>query len=375
MTHSLLKYDVVVIGLGAVGSATLFQLSKSGKSILGIDRHSPPHTFGSSHGESRITRLAVGEGEDYVALAMRSHQIWREIEVESGADIMTTTGGILMDSGDIPWAKHGSEGFWDRTVSFAKRHDVNHDLLNPEELRSRYPAFQLTSSAKVYLEHEAGFLRPELAIQTQLDLARNNGAEILFNSPVEGLCSQANSILIITKEADILADKVLLSAGGWIKDFLPQAEKTKYKICRQVLHWLEIEPGITDWSGYPVWMWGFGPQAENFIYGFPSLDGKTVKMASESFIEDDHPDKLNREVSAEEQDLFWKEKVEGKILGLKRKFIKSVVCFYTVTEDARFVVKPLNGMENVILVSACSGHGFKHSAALGEQLAKALCRD
>jgi sarcosine oxidase len=122
-------------------------------------------------------------------------------------------------------------------------------------------------------------------------------------------------------------------------------------------------------------MWGFGPQAENFIYGFPSLDGKTVKMASESFIEDDHPDKLNREVSAEEQDLFWKEKVEGKILGLKPKFVKSVVCFYTVTEDARFVVEPLNGMKNVILVSACSGHGFKHSAALGEQLAKALCRD
>jgi sarcosine oxidase len=372
MTTFRSTYDVVVIGLGAVGSAALFHLSKGSKSILGIDRYEPPHTFGSSHGESRITRLAVGEGEDYVALAKRSHQLWREIEAEAGVEIMSTTSGILLDSGAQPWAKHGSEGFWDKTVSFAKRQNVGHQILDHLELKTLFPAFQLGSSGKAYLEHEAGFLRPENAIRAQLELAQKNGAQLLFNSPVEELSRLGDSILIRTGEREIVAGKVLLSAGGWIRDFLAEAEKPKFKICRQVLHWLEIEPGFTDWTSYPVWMWGFGPAPEDFIYGFPSLDGKTVKMASESFVDSSHPDYLSREVSADEQDLFWKEKVSGKILGLKPTVSKSVVCFYTVTEDARFVSRPMVEMENVLLVSACSGHGFKHSAALGEQLAKAL---
>ncbi len=372
MSEQRLKYDVVIIGLGAVGSATLFQLSKTGKRILGIDRFEPPHTLGSSHGESRITRLAVGEGEDYVALAKRSHQIWNEIEGATGAKIMTRTSGILMDSGAQPWAKHGSEGFWDRTVSFAKSQDIAHEILDSDKLKSRFPAFQLESSGKAYLEFEAGYLRPELAIQTQLDLAGKYGAERLFNEPVEAIDIWEDSILIHTKTQEILAEKVLLSAGGWIKDFLPQTEKPRFKICRQVLHWLEIESGNVDWTKYPVWMWGFGPNPEDFIYGFPSLDGKTVKMASESFIDSEHPDRLDRTVSMAEQALFWEEKVAGKIKGLKREFVKSVVCFYTVTEDARFVIGSLPGKENVKFVSACSGHGFKHSAALGERLAKLL---
>lgn len=372
MTNPDLKYDVVVIGLGAVGSAALYQLSKSEKKILGIDRFEPPHTFGSSHGETRITRLAVGEGEDYVELAKRSHEIWREIEVEARVEIMTTTSGILIDSGTQPWGKHGSEGFWDKTVSFAKSGQISHKILAQEDLKSRFPAFQLGPSGKVYWEKEAGFLRPEVAIKTQLELARKNGAEIQLNAPVIEIRKEGSSILILTKNGKLVADRVLLSAGGWVKDFLSDEEASGFKICRQVLHWLEIEPGYTDWTTYPVWMWGFGPNPENFIYGFPSLDGKTIKMATESFVDVRHPDFLNRVVSKEEQDQFWKEKVEGKILGLKPKIIKSVVCFYTVTADARFVIKPLPGMENVLMVSACSGHGFKHSAALGERLAREL---
>lgn len=366
------KYDIVVIGLGAVGSAAIFQLSKSGKTVLGIDRFEPPHTMGSSHGESRITRLAVGEGEDYVALAQRSHQIWREIEAETGDQIMTTTSGILIDSGSEPWGKHGSEGFWEKTVSIAKRQEIKHEIHDSESLRSRFPAFNLEPSGQAYLEFEAGFLRPELAIQTQLELAKKNGAELCFSSTAGKILKSGNRILIRTEREEILAKKVLISAGGWIKDFLPEAKKPRFKICRQVLHWLEIESGEIDWTNYPVWMWGFGPKPEDFIYGFPSLDGKTVKMASESFIDDVHPDFLNRSVSVEEQDLFWNEKVEGKISGLKRKFVQSVVCFYTVTEDARFVTETLDGLDNVWIVSACSGHGFKHSAALGERLAKEL---
>ncbi len=235
-----------------------------------------------------------------------------------------------------------------------------------------FPAFLLEASGKVYLEKEAGFLRPELCIKVQLELAKKNGADILANCPVRELRQEGDTVVIRTDEGQVLADRVLVSAGGWIKDFLPEAEKSDFKICRQVLHWLEIDPAYTDWRNYPVWMWGFGPEPEDFIYGFPSLDGKSVKMATESFVDAGHPDFLNRVVSVEEQELFWKEKVAGRILGLRPRFIRSEVCFYTVTEDARFVVKALPEMQNVLMVSACSGHGFKHSAALGELLAEKL---
>jgi sarcosine oxidase len=119
-------------------------------------------------------------------------------------------------------------------------------------------------------------------------------------------------------------------------------------------------------------MWGFGPNPEDFIYGFPSLDGKTIKMASESFVDVNHPDELNRTVETEEMEIFWQTKVKGKLCGLKKQVVKTSVCFYTMTEDARFLLEELEGNPNFLWVSACSGHGFKHSAALGEVLARKI---
>ena len=138
-----------------------------------------------------------------------------------------------------------------------------------------------------------------------------------------------------------------------------------------MLHWLEVDSDF-HWESYPVWMWGFGPNPEDFIYGFPSLDGKTVKMATESFIEVAHPNLLDRTVTPEEQEEFWNSKIQGKIAGLRKRFVQSSVCFYTVTSDARFVLENWEGHAHALLVSACSGHGFKHSAALGEKLAAQL---
>ncbi|MBB6326302.1 sarcosine oxidase [Algoriphagus iocasae] len=362
------KFDVIVIGLGAIGSAALYQLSKRGLSILGIDRFDPPHSLGSSHGETRITRLAVGESPEYVPIVMRSHELWKTIEIESNTQIFTSCGGILMDSGKSPWSKHGSDGFFKRTVDFAKAFGIAHQLLNAKELRERYPNFRLEANASGYFEPTAGYLKPEVAIRAQLDLAKRNGAKILTNSPVTTVSrSSENEIEVNVGGVKFYTEKVINCSGGWIKDFLPRAEEEKLKICRQILHWIEIED--KDWENSPVFMWGIGADPEDFIYGFPSLDGKSIKMATESFFEVSHPDLIEREVSIEEQQKFWKEKVENRVSGLKNNFLKSTVCFYTVTEDARFMVKQNPEIANEWWVSACSGHGFKHSAALGEYLA------
>lgn len=368
-------FDVSVIGLGAVGSSTLYYLSQSGYRVLGLDRFHPPHTKGSSHGESRITRLAVGEGEDYVALAKRSHELWKQLEAKSGVRIFSQTGGILIDSGDKPWAKHGSEGFWDRTVRFAQNNHIPHSLPSLDEVNSLFPAFQIPKTGRVYWEKEAGYLRPELAIATHLRLAQENGASVELDSPVLAIKKETGLFCFQTSKGTYRARRILISSGGWIKDFLPEKSKNRFKICRQVLHWIEIDSEFPSWEDSPVWMWGFGPKAEDFIYGFPSLDGQSVKMATESFVDIDHPDLLRREVSQEEQKEFWDQKVEGRISGLRPHFIRSEVCFYTVTEDARFVIEPWNEDPAALLVSACSGHGFKHSAALGESLAHRLLVD
>ncbi|EOZ96006.1 Sarcosine oxidase [Indibacter alkaliphilus LW1] len=365
-------YDIAVIGLGALGSSALWQLSKSGKSILGLDQFSPPHDMGSSHGESRITRLAVGEGMDFVPVVKRSHEIWRELESLTGKKIMHTTGGLLFDSGLESWSKHGSEGFFDRTLRFAQQGNTPHEILNSEEVKRRFGAFDLESTGRAYFEPSAGYILPELAIKSQLQLAEKNSAVIKTHTKVQGIQPSVEGVAIHTNHGIFEVGKVLLSAGSWIKDFLPPFHKSQFKICRQVLHWMPVKQGNFELDKTPVYMWGFGSGSEDFIYGFPSLDGKTVKMASESFHESNHPDTVNRQVSLEEQELFLEGKVADRFIGVDKKIVKSKVCIYTVTSDSNFVVDELPDFPEVLVASACSGHGFKHSAGLGEAIAQKL---
>ena len=366
------QVDIAVVGLGAVGSAALYFLSKSGFSVLGLDRFDPPHAMGSSHGETRITRLAVGEGEEYVNFAQRSQDIWRQMEQDSGTQLFKPCGGILLDSGVQPWSKHGGEGFFERTKSIAKKRSISHELLDSTELEKRYGVFDLPKTGAVYFEPSSGYLFPEKIIETQLDLALKQGAQLRVHAPLIELEQTEQGVCLQLKEEKIMAQRVLLCNGGWIKDFLPENQANKFKICRQVLHWIKIEDQSLDFGNLPVFMWGFGPQAEDFIYGFPSLDGESIKVATESFIDSAHPDFLNRSVNQTEQEKFWNQKIQGKIKGLKKELLKSQVCFYTVREDSKFVIGKHPDSPMTWMVSACSGHGFKHSAAIGEKMSQQL---
>jgi sarcosine oxidase len=366
------QFDFAVIGLGALGSAALWQLSKSGKKVLGIDQFAPPHTMGSSHGETRITRLAVGEGADFVPLVMRSHEIWQEIKAQTGTQIMHQVGGLLLDSGGSAWSKHGSEGFFNRTVKFAGQMGIPHEVWDQEKLVSHFPEFNLEPSGMAYFEPSAGYLLPELAVKTQIQLAEKNNAVVKTHTKVLGIAPSNGGVSIHTNQGNFWAERVLLSAGPWVKDFLPPSHRPQFKICRQILHWLPIQSGRFQNGKMPVYIWGFGKGPEDLIYGFPSLDGKMVKVASESFRESSHPDTLSREVSQEEQVDFVREKILGRLNFVQPSVSESKVCIYTVTEDSYFVVDALPDFPEVIVTSPCSGHGFKHSAGLGEAIAKQL---
>ncbi len=154
------KFDVIVVGLGAMGSAAMYQLAKRGSRVLGIDQFSPPHTRGSTHGETRITRQAIGEGEEYVPLVLRSNEIWREIERETGEILFTANGGLIIGDLQATNGNHGSKNFLLQTIAAAKVHGIAHEILDCDALKRRFPQFHFKGNETGYYEPGAGFLRP-----------------------------------------------------------------------------------------------------------------------------------------------------------------------------------------------------------------------
>jgi sarcosine oxidase len=367
-------YDAIVVGLGAMGSAAAYQLSKRGAKVLGIDRFAPPHDHGSTHGETRITRQAIGEGEEYVPLALRSYEIWREIETETGADLLTVTGGLIMSSPKRSNANsnllHGSGNFIEQTIACAQKYGIAHSLLNTDEIRERFPQFNLVGDEMAYYENEAGFLRPENCVTAQLELARKYGAEIHFNEPV--LSYGENEI--VTEKGKYQADKIIISAGPWAGELLGEEYRKLFKIYRQVMYWFEVSEQAQNYllGNFPIFIWQFGRWEDDFIYGFPAIDGSKggLKLAGEQHTQITGPDKTDDKVSDRETTEMYRQYVGPHLPGLTARCVRTVACLYTVTPDQGFVIDRHPRHENILIASPCSGHGFKHSAAVGEILAE-----
>src|SRR5688500_9600017 len=209
------RYQTIVIGLGAMGSAATYQLAKRGNKVLGIDQFSPPHIYGSSHGDTRLTRQAIGEGAEYVPLVLRSYEIWDEIERETGKKVLTVTGGLIMTSVEGAM-RHGSY-FFNQTVASAEKYGIAHRLLDADEIRKEFPQFKLKGNERGYFEEKAGYLRPELAIDAQLELAQRYGAQISFDEKVLAFSVKDNdSVVVKTDRGEYEAEKAILSAGPWV---------------------------------------------------------------------------------------------------------------------------------------------------------------
>ena len=367
------KFDTIVCGLGAMGSAVIYQLAKRGNKVLGLDRFSPPHVNGSSHGETRIIRQALGEGEVYVPLVLRSYELWREIEKTTGEKLLTITGGLTLESQKSEAVMHGRPDFLDQAIRCAEKFDIRHAILDTEDIRRRYPQFAVTHE-RGYFEYETGFLRPELCIEVQLKLARGHGAVVQTGETVVAVETGGNAGVIIRTDHSVYsAEKVVMAAGPWIGGFLSPAYAPLFKVYRQVMYWFDVREDCHHMfaaPGFPIFIWIFSKGSEFGFYGFPTLDGKTVKLATEQFIIDNDPDHTQREVSTEERRSMYKGYIEGHLPGLSERCHAATTCLYTVTPDSNFVIDVHPNDQRVIIVSPCSGHGFKHSAAIGEALAE-----
>ena len=373
-------YDVIVVGLGALGAATLYQLSQRGARVLGIDQFAPPHDQGSSHGDSRITRLAVGEGDEYVPFVQRSHAIWRELEARTGKPLMTTTGGLILAPRDRVAEHHGKSDFVRRTIASAERFGIAHEVFDAAGIRARFPQFHLQGDEIGYHERDAGFVRPEDAIGAQLAVARASGAQTRTGERVQSVepVGNGDTVRVRTDSASFTADRVVIAAGAWLPEFLGRQARADWQadfsVHRQVMHWFDTGSAAADFSPgrFPIFIWMFGDGQEDYMYGFPSSDPAqpALKVATEQYVAATTPDTIDRTVSPEEPAAMYRDRVAGRFPQIGGRALKARACMYTVTPDRRFVIDALDGLPQVLIASACSGHGFKHSAGLGEAIAE-----
>ena len=362
--------DVIVVGLGAMGSASLYQLARRGARVIGLDRFHPPHDRGSSHGESRITRQAIGEGEEYVPFVLRSHEIWRGLEAETGEGLLFQVGGLLLarDSGSVQ--HHGQGHFVARTIDAARHCDIAHEILRAGQIEQRFPQLRLVGDEIGYYEPGAGFLRPERCVAVQLDRARALGAVERTGETVRRVVPRAGDVEVVTDRESYTAARVVVTAGAWTSALLGGPFTKLLGVYRQVLCWFAPErPAAFAPGAFPVFIWIHGATATDYFYGIP-LVSEGVKLAGEQFVDTTDPDRVTREVTAAEIADIYTTHIRGRLVGITDRCLRAETCLYTVTPDSRFVIDRHPESERIVVASPCSGHGFKHSAAIGEALAE-----
>ena len=366
--------DVLVIGLGAVGSATVYQLAKLGVKVIGVDQYTPPHPYGSTHGETRITREAIGEGAQFVPLAMRSHHLWREIEAQTGQTLLTACGGLIIAHAGQPSRLHEQDDFLGSTIRAAEAFGIPHERLNANEIAARFPQFVLQGDECGYFEPGAGYLAPEACVRAQLSLATQHGADSRFGEKVRSVAHVGRQTIVETDCTRYAPGVTIVSAGPWVPQLLPALAES-LTVRRQVLYWFERdssrpEPLSYLSSDFPIFIWHWGQGADDVFYGFPQLDGATaIKVATEQHTSTTTPETVRRDIADVEIATMHARHIDGKLRGIGASCTKAVTCLYTNTVDANFIVDRLPEAPDTIVVSACSGHGFKHSAALGEAVA------
>ena len=365
------SFDVVVIGLGAMGSATLYQLAKRGIRVLGIDRFAPPHAEGSTHGETRITRRGIGEGETYVPLAVRSHEIWRELEAETGQSMLFEVGSIVISQADDNVERPGRTGFIRRSIAAAQRYGIAHEILGADEIRHRFPNLIPAGDEIGYYEPGGGYLMPERCVAANLDMARRHGATIKLGEIVTAITPDGSGVSIKLGGETIHADQAIVTAGAWAGGLLGAPFDRLLKPTRQVMHWFALAPDAPQqWRDSPVYMWPHGEEEDGFFYGFPSLDGISIKTADEFYGPASDPNAIDRSVPLSDSHRMHAAHLAGRLAGVENNPIKTATCIYTATPDSAFLIDRHPASPAILVASPCSGHGFKHSAAIGESLAQ-----
>lgn len=356
-------FDVIVLGLGAMGSAAACHLARRGARVLGLDRFAPPHANGSSSGRSRIIREAYFEHPAYVPMVQRAYELWEALGRDSGRRLLLRTGGLMIGPPDGTLVTGA--------LLSARTHGLQHEVLSTAELRQRHPALRPDEGMVAVWEPRAGVLFPEACVRAHLDQAVRAGATLAFDEPALAWSATRDGVEVRTGKGRYGAGKLLVACGAWTAGLLPELG-LPLVAQRQVQLWFEPlecgEPEAFSPGRFPVFIWEDEPG--RFIYGFPEL-GDGVKVARHHEGESADPASVRREVTDDDVRPM-RTVLERLIPGANGPLRDSAVCLYTNAPDSHFVLDVHPAHAHVLVASPCSGHGFKFASALGETMADLL---
>lgn len=353
------EYDVIILGVGAMGSAAAYQLAGRGARVLGLEQFDIPHARGSSHGYSRMIRTAYFEHPDYVPLLRRAYELWRELEQVSGQTLLHLTGGLYLGRLKDPLIS-GSLGA-------AREHALAHEMLSREELRRRFGQFHVPDDFVGFFETNAGFLTPERVVAAYAEAALRRGADLRGHQRVLDWSRDGSGFVVRTREQTWHAARLIICAGAW-SGKLVESLGVSLTVTRQVLGW--VWPPRTDRFAYGTFpVWAMGHADGSLHYGFPMMPDnpgfKIAHHAPQAVVDPDAP-RTEPQIADESSFRPFLQSVmpdaDGPLLALR-------TCFYTNSPDHHFIIDRLPGCDGVTIACGFSGHGFKFASVIGEVLA------
>ncbi len=353
-----MQWDVIVVGLGAMGSHAAWRLAARGAAVLGLEQFAPGHNQGSSHGESRIIRTAYFSDPRYVPLAQAAFPLWRQLEAESGEHLLTETGALMIGA---PTSRVVSGA-----LASAHAHGLAHELLDQAAVEARYPQHRLAPGEVALYEAAAGVLRPEAAIRAAAARAVALGAEIRTGTTVRQIRRMDGGIVVETDDGSFSAPVVIASAGAWTAPLLPDL-RLPLQVERQVLAWFPVtDAALYDPVRCPVYIHEIGPNLNR--YGFPTLDGETVKIAVDHEGQPTTADTIDRTTYPADLEPITAF-IRAHLAGVTPEPVRTQVCMYTNTPDEHFLLGTPAGWPGLIVLGGCSGHSFKFASVLGDAAA------
>jgi sarcosine oxidase len=357
------RYDTIVVGLGAMGSAAAFHLARRGRRVIGLEQFTLAHDRGSSHGRSRVTRQAYFENPAYVPLLGRANELWTQLQRDSGKRLIEITGGLMLGPPD--------GGVVKGTLASARMHDLPHEVLDASEVRRRFSAFSIEDRTVGVLDKVAGVLFPEDCIRAHAEAATRAGAELHWQEPVLSWNATGDSVQVKTPQGTHVAGSLVLCAGPWMGGLLADLG-LPLAVERNVLYWFRPTTKLTQFAPgkFPVFLIEYEPG--KLFYGFPVLRDDGVKVARHHTGVACSPTDIRREIDADEI-REARSILERHLPTLDGDLLSATTCMYTNTPDGHFIIDRHPRHPNVIVASPCSGHGFKFASVIGEVLADLAC--
>jgi sarcosine oxidase len=354
-------FDVIVVGLGAMGSSTSYHLAKRGAKILGLEAFTPAHEKGSSHGESRIIRQAYFEDPAYVPLVLRAYELWDQLEAESNEDLLNITGGVAI--GPL------QGGLITGCLKSAERYGLEHDLFDANEMNRRFPQFALAEDEVAFYEQKAGYLRPEECIRQHLRLASKRGADLRFKERVLSWTASesGDGVSVVTEKETYQAKSLVISVGPWTNEFVGSLP-VSLTVSRRVMFWLNptTQHSAFDKRVFPIFIWE--PEQGPLFYGCPrTSEAGDPKVGIHSGDEDCTPSTIDRSIHPRDIAAI-RSAIKFRIPALNGEVSHAAICMYTMTPDKHFIIDAHPWHPQVSIAAGFSGHGFKFSSVVGEIL-------